>query len=240
MHIRKSVLTCRTPLTESSRRPSRRARCEFHGAVLSQSAMRSNSLPSGSANVVQRTEHLVTSRIRDAPRATSRCDSASKVLLMRTPLTCRPAAPMPAAYARSASSWPDDGDDLFQALLKCPPGQRSAGLDGITVAPGMPLQLPADLVLIVGRQRQQGRPPDHAFVLAKLDRPPAAWCQHALVLGYPLLQDHAHGRFITDPVHRRSEPPRHLSIAVGAQRSPGVVGSPLAKDQALGHQLLGH
>src|SRR5260370_41767970 len=58
--------------------------CVLHDAVLSQPAMRSNSFPSGSANVVQRKEPLVTSRIRDAPSATSRCDSASKVLLMRS------------------------------------------------------------------------------------------------------------------------------------------------------------
>src|SRR3982074_1092391 len=45
--------------------------------------MRSNSLPSGSANVVQRAEPWLPPRIGDAPSAASRCDSASTVLLMR-------------------------------------------------------------------------------------------------------------------------------------------------------------
>ena len=146
------------------------------------------------------------------------------------------------AYHRDGArvGWPDDGDDLFQALLKCAPCQRCAGLGGIAVAPRILVQLPADLILIVGRQRKQGGPADHSPVLAKLDRPPAARCQHPLVLGHPLLQDHAHRGLIADLVHRRSEPPRHIGIAIGAQRGPRVIAGPLAEDQAFSYQLLGH
>src|ERR1017187_8401610 len=69
--------------------------------------------------------------------------------------------------------WPNDRDDLLYALLECPPRQCQPGLGGVAVTPCIRVKLPADLELLVRRQRQQGWPADQTPFLAKLDRPAA-------------------------------------------------------------------
>ncbi len=129
---------------------------------------------------------------------------------------------------------------MLYALLECPPRQCQPGLGGVAVTPCIRVKLPADLELLVRRQRQQGCPADQTTFLAKLDRPAAGRGDHARVLGDPLLQDQAHGGGVVNPVHRRSQPPRDLGIAVGAHRCPGIVGAPRPEGKPLGEQSLGH
>jgi len=72
-----------------------------------------------------------------------------------------------------------------------------------SVAPRAGVQLPADLELVIGRQRQQGRPADQPAVGEVLDRPAPGRRRHAGVLSHPLLQQQPHGGQILDPVHGR-------------------------------------
>jgi len=136
--------------------------------------------------------------------------------------------------------WPHDRDDLFNSLFECPPRQCQASLGSVALAPRIRAKLPADLELLVWRQRKQGGPADHMPVLPELNRPPASRRPHACVLGDPLLQHQAHGRQITNRIHLRSQPSRHLSIAVRAQRRPGIIDAPRAQDETFGDQSVGH
>src|SRR5260370_27604885 len=98
----------------------------------------------------------------------------------------RLADPLPAdtAHRRHGTrvGWPDDRDDLFYSLIECPPSQRQPGLGGVAVPPLLRVKLPADLEFLVGLQRQQGGPADHAPVLAKLDCPAPSRLYHPRVL----------------------------------------------------------
>ena len=105
------------------------------------------------------------------------------------------------------------------------------------------LKLPANLELLIGRQRQQGHPADYLPGAAKLDRPAASRRHHPRILGHPLLQQQAHGRQVTHLVHRRRKPPGNLNIAVGVKRRPGVTGItgiPAAQHKTFGNQPVRH
>src|SRR5262249_49108943 len=121
-----------------------------------------------------------------------------------------------------------------------PLGQRQPGLGGVAVAPLPRDKLPPDLELLIGRQRQQGRPADHLPGVAKLDSPAAGRRHQPRILGHPLLQQQAHGRQVTNPVHRRRKPAGYLGIAVGDQRRRGVIGIPAAQHKTPGNQPVRH
>jgi hypothetical protein len=133
--------------------------------------------------------------------------------------------------------WPHDGDNLLHVVIEGPARQRSARLGRVTVAPRIPLQLPADLVFIIGWQRQESRPADHPSVLAKFNGPspgrvsPCARPQQSTSAAPPAWP------LIADPVHRRSEPSCHLDLA---QCRRDIIDGPPAQDQAVGYRLLGH
>src|SRR5215813_903134 len=135
---------------------------------------------------------------------------------------------------------PHERDDLLDALLERPPSQRETGLGGIAVAPGLRMKRPADLELVIGRQRQQGRSADDLPVLAALDRPPTSGRQHARIFGDPLLQHHAHRCRVANLVQCGSEPVRDLGISIRTERRGGVLGVPAAQNDTLGHQSLSH
>src|SRR6185437_2941097 len=135
---------------------------------------------------------------------------------------------------------PYDRNDLLDALLECPPRQLPADLGRVAVAPRMWPKLPADRVLVVGWQRQEGRSADQAAVLPQLDGPPPGRRCRTGILSDPLLQYQSHRGLVGNPVHGRNQPACDLLVAVRAEGGSGVVSGPWPQQQTLGHKFLGH
>src|SRR6266516_5290186 len=147
---------------------------------------------------------------REVPRAKAEYLQVQVVVLvgLANPLHADPANGRGGARV----GWPHDRDDLLDALLESPPRKCEPRFCRVAVAPGVRMELPADLVFLVVLQRHQSRTTDHRLVLAPFDRPAAGRCEQVRVIGDPSLQDKAHRGNVTNSVHGWGQPPCDLGV----------------------------